>query len=209
MEMEGASLPPPEPVEFMGRSLAAQRMVLVFDVSSSVKGKMERAGMSLEALREAVLELLEQLGPNHLFGMVQFTRKWLVFREELVPATEAMKAEARRWMEADFRTTGTAGRNWSGGSVNGIEAVLEAAFGMDARLDEIVLVSDGDFYRTPPGGGGQKVPWGELRERTRRLQAESMGTTRLRVLAFLPPEAERVSLRGWVRENEGSLEIRE
>ncbi len=201
-------LPLPEPVSFLGETLNARRIVLLLDVSGSVKTKMERAGLSMEQLRAEVHRFVDQLGPNHLFGIIQFTRNWQAFRPELVPATEAMRKEARAWIGRSFRTTGTSGPGWSTASPNGIQAVLAAAFAMDPQIDEIFIVSDGDFYRTPPGGGGQSVPWPELRAHTRRLQEQSVGQTRLRLLCFHPPANARADLAAWARENgDGSLRV--
>lgn len=202
------SLPPPEPVSFLGESLNAKRIVLLLDVSGSVKTKMERAGISMNQLREEVHRFVDQLGPNHLFGIIQFTRKWDPFREELLPATEAVRAQARDWINQSFRTTGTSGRGWTGGYPNGIEAVLQAAFAMDPQIDELFVVSDADFQRTPPGGGGQDVPWPELRQFTKSLQQQSIGEARLRLLCFYPPESALPDLRAWARENgPGSVRI--
>jgi hypothetical protein len=154
----------------------------------------------MNQLREEVHRFVDQLGPNHLFGIIQFTRKWDRFREELLPATEAVRADAREWINSSFRTTGTSGRGWTGGQPNGIEAVLQAAFTMDPQIDEIFIVSDADFQRTPPGGGGQDVPWSELRDLTKRLQQQSIGQARLRLLCFYPPEEGLADLRAWTRE---------
>ncbi len=202
------ALPLPDPVNFLGETLSAKRIVLLLDVSGSVKTKMERAGVSMDKLRQEVHAFIQQLGPNHLFGIIQFTRNWQAFRPKLLPATGAVKAGAAEWINTQFRTTGTSGRNWTRGSPNGIEGVLSAAFAMDSDIDEIFLVSDGDFQRTPPGGGGQDVPWGQLRELTRTLQDASIGGARLRVLCFYPPESALPDLRAWVRENgPGTLRI--
>jgi hypothetical protein len=206
--LETDTLPPPDPVSFLGETLNAKRLVLLLDVSGSVKTKMERAGISMNQLRQEVHRFVDQLGPNHLFGIIQFTRKWDPFREELLPATEAVRAQAREWIDASFRTTGTGGRNWTGGQPNGIEAVLQAAFAMDPQVDEVFVVSDGDFQRTPPGGGGQDVPWPELRQFTKSLQQQSIGEARLRLLCFYPPESALSDLRAWARENgPGSVRI--
>lgn len=199
--LSAEALPPPDPVSFLGETLTAKRLVLLLDVSGSVKSKMERAGLSMEALREEVHRFVDQLGPNHLFGIIQFTRKWEAFREELVPATEAVRGEARDWINRSFRTTGTSGRAWSGGQPNGIEGVLETAFALDTNLDELFIVSDGDFQRTPPGGGGQDVPLSELRRQTQALQARSIGQARLRLLCYYPPAAALADLQAWAREN--------
>ena len=81
-------------------------------------------------------------------------------------------------------------------------------YGIPRILNNIFLVCDGDFQRTPPGGGGQDVPWEQLRQMTRDLQDESIGETRLRVLCFYPPEEALADLRAWVRENgRGTLRI--
>jgi hypothetical protein len=206
---EQGNLPELAPVAFLGEELNAQRIVLLLDVSGSVKTKMERGGLPMQRLREEVTRFIGQLGPNHLFGIVQFTRKWDPFKEELVPATEVMKAEARAWMQTSFRTSGTSGSNWRGGYPNGIEAVLMEAFRMDPELDEIVLVSDGDFQRTPPGGGGQDVSIAALRNLTRQLQEEMIGQTRLNLLCFYPPPSAVAALRAWARENgEGRFTVR-
>ncbi|NDV61912.1 hypothetical protein G0Q06_05570 [Puniceicoccales bacterium CK1056] len=206
--MDADSLPPPDPVSFLGESLSARRIVLLLDVSGSVKSKMERAGVSMEKLREEVHKFVDQLGPNHLFGIIQFTRKWQAFRDELVPATTKVREEAREWINSSFRTNGTSGHNWNGGFPNGIEAVMTQAFAMDPQLDELFLVSDCDFQRTPPGGGGQDVPWAQLRDLTKQLQQQSIGETRLRVLCFYPPEEALADLKAWVRETgNGTLRV--
>lgn len=201
------NLPSAQPVEFLGESLNASRIVLLLDVSGSVKTKMERAGVSMERLREEVYRFVEQLGPNHLFGIIQFTRSWEGFRPTLMPATKAVRAEAREWIGKSFRTTGTSGRGWISGYPNGIEGVLRAAFAMDPEIDEIFIVSDADFQRTPPGGGGQDVPWAELRRLTKDLQSETIGGTRLRLLCYYPPPDGLAEIRAWVKENDGTLRV--
>ena len=60
--IEADDLPPPEPVSFLGESLRAKRIVLLLDVSSSVKTKVERAGLSMEKLRNEVHTFVDQLG---------------------------------------------------------------------------------------------------------------------------------------------------
>lgn len=206
--IEADDLLPPEPVSFLGESLQAKRIVLLLDVSASVKTKIERAGLSMEKLKQEVYAFVDQLGPNHLFGIIQFTRNWNCFEAELLPATEKVRNRARDWINRSFRTTGTSGRNWTRGNPNGLEGVLTAAFGMSPEIDDIFIVSDGDFQRTPPGGGGQDVPWADLRKLTKALQDQSMTDTRLRFLCFYPPEDALPDLRAWIRENGGgSLRI--
>lgn len=204
----GADLPPPPPVQFLGESLVANRIVLAIDVSASVRTKLGRAGLSMEEVRSEVAALIDQLGPDHLFGLILFTRNSLCFREELLPATRLIKEQALEWLNREFRTDGTSARHWQSGVPNGIEAVLASAFAMDPRLNEIFILSDGDFYRTPPGGGGQKVPLPQLRERTAALQRNNAGKARLRLMAFYPPEHNLPQLREWTRENaNGTLRI--
>lgn len=205
----GADLPAPEPVEFLGEQTQARRIILLLDVSASVKSKLERAGLPINELREEVLRFIDQLGPDHLFGIIQFTRKWEAFRPEMLPATASVKESAKAWMRSSFRTNGTAGSNWVQGSRNGIEGVLEVAFSMSPQIDEIFLLSDGDFQRSLPGGGGQDVPWNELRSLTRSLQVKNLGEARLRLLCFYPPPNAIAPLKDWARENgNGVVQIR-
>lgn len=206
---QGADLPAPDTVEFLGEQIQARRIILLLDVSASVKSKLERAGLPISDLREEVLRFIDQLGPDHLFGIIQFTRKWEAFRPELLPATTRVKDSAKDWMRSSFRTNGIAGSNWKSSSRNGIEGVLEAAFSMSPQIDEIFLLSDGDFQRSLPNGGGQDVPWNELRHLTRSLQGSNLGEARLRLLCFHPPAKAVPSLKEWARENgNGSLQLR-
>jgi hypothetical protein len=189
----------PEPVTFLGETLAARRILLLIDVSASVKSKMEQAGLPLSALRDEVLRLIEDLSPDHLFGIVQFSRKWLPFETQLLPATTVVKARASEWMHSKFRTTGTSGRNWQSGQPNGIEGVLRTAFAASPQIDEVILLSDGDFQTTPPGGGGRDVSPAELDALTRELLNAAPGTPRLRLLAFCPEPEALPALRQWAR----------
>jgi hypothetical protein len=205
---QSADLPPPAPVEFLGEQIQARRIVLLMDVSASVKSKLERADMPMGQLREEVLNFIDQLGPDHLFGIIQFTRKWEAFRPELLPATAKVKESARDWMRSAFRTNGTAASDWATASPNGIEAVLNTAFEMSPQIDEIFLLSDGDFQRSLDNGGGQDVPWQDLRTLTKALQSENLGEARLRLLCFYPPDHAIPQLREWARENgNGHLRI--
>jgi hypothetical protein len=196
-----AQLPLPDPVQFLGAQIRASRIIILVDVSASVKTKLNKAGMPITELREELIRLIEQLGPNHLFGIIQFTRKWDAFSPELLPATASVKSDAINWMRQSFRTTGTSGRNWINGTPNGIEAVLKQAFSMNPQVDQIILLSDGDFQRSLPQGGGQDVPWDDLRRLTKSLQDQNLGQAQLRLICYLPPANVIPYLRNWAKEN--------
>lgn len=197
----GTELPLPDPVEFLGEQIRASRIIILVDVSASVKTKLNKAGMPITELREELIRLIEQLGPNHLFSIIQFTRKWEAFSKSLLPATSSVKEDAVQWMRQSFRTTGTSGRSWINGTPNGIEAVLQLAFSMNPQIDQIILLSDGDFQRSLPQGGGQDVPWQDLRRLTKSLQEQNLGQAQLRLICYLPPDSAIPHLKNWAREN--------
>jgi hypothetical protein len=195
-------LPPAESVSFMGEQLNATRLVIAIDLSASVRSKLSRAGTDMQTVKLEALQLIDQLGPNHLFGLILFTRNRIQFADELLPATTGIRSRAKDWINKEFRTDGTSASHWIRGSPNGIQAVLSAAFATDPRLDEILILSDGDFYRTPAGGGGQRVHPQELRSHTASLQQQQTGSVRLRLILVHPPPQLLPQLRQWAREND-------
>lgn len=193
---------------FMGQSVTARRILLIVDISASVKSKVERSGRSMELIREEVRTFVESLSAGHLFGILQFSRSWDSFRNEMVPATTAMKTEARQWLEHSFRTSGTSGRNWKRPSPDGIIGVLRAAFAFDEELDEIILLSDGDFQTSLPGGGGKDVPWSEIQRLSRALQEDRFQPVRISMISFYPEPQHARAMHLWTRnQRDGWLKI--
>lgn len=162
----------------------------------------------MELIREEVRTFVESLSAGHLFGILQFSRSWDSFRNEMVPATTAMKTEARQWLEHSFRTSGTSGRNWKRPSPDGIIGVLRAAFAFDEELDEIILLSDGDFQTSLPGGGGKDVPWSEIQRLSRALQEDRFQPVRISMISFYPEPQHARAMHLWTRnQRDGWLKI--
>lgn len=188
-------------VQFMGETVSARRMAVLVDISATVKRKVEAAGLGMEEVAGQVAGLIGQMGPEHLYTVVQFSRRWDAFKEGLVPGTAAVRVEAEDWLATRFQTTGGSGRGWKAVGGDGILNLLDWVLGLDAALDEIVIVSDGDFQRTLAGGGGRDVGWTEIREWTRRAQEGRMGTVRISMVAFEPRAEDISAMREWVKEN--------
>lgn len=171
-------------VSFFGVEARAERVVICIDISMTVKNKVERAGYSMERVRQEAESLIEGLNANTLFGIVQHARNYDLFRDYLVAATVENKAAALAWLRSEFRTKGTSGRNWQRRHPNGIQSVLAAAFQLDPAPDLIFLVSDCNYYRTPSNGGGERVPWEEIASDLRLHQEGLVRPARLDFIAF-------------------------
>ncbi|MCC5835466.1 MAG: hypothetical protein JJU20_12090 [Opitutales bacterium] len=192
-------------VSLFGLQTEATRVVIAFDISSSVKTKVERAGLSMERIRDQTWSNLESMNANTLFGLIQFARASDSFETQLRPATQRHLTAAQKWLDSSFRVDGSSGRGWQRGQPDGIEAILKQAFELDRRLDTLIVISDGDFYRTTPRGGGERVPWTQIVELTRKLQASLENPCSIHLIAFDLPAANRSWAREWVRQNSGQL----
>jgi len=190
-------------VSFLGIEDAATRILLVIDISQSVKTKVERAGLSMEAIREESIRLIEQLNANTLFGIIQHARNYDVFSPYLIPATVENKESAFEYLRDRFVTPGVS-RGWDRyEGRNGIDAVLEVAF--DFEPDVILLLSDGDYQRTPTPGGHQNIPWKDVESVIERRQAQLAEPARIHVVGFEVPSEHVRSFRAIARRNGGKF----
>lgn len=194
-------------LEFLGLQTAASRIVLALDVSMTVKRKVEAAGMSMERIRDEAITQLAQLNANTMFGIIQFARNHETFAPQLRTATRANRTEGKSWLESRLRIDGGAGQGWRRDHPNGIESVIRAAFRMDPFVDTIIIVSDGDFYYTPTGGGSRRVPWQRLEELTRSLQEQHAEPCSIHLVAFGLSPAHRTAAEEWLRPWGGRLKI--
>jgi len=191
-------------VSLLGVEDRAERILIVLDVSRSVVNAMASAGQPIEQIREETLALIEGLNANTLFGLLQHSRQYELFRDYLLPATVANKAAARRWMRTEFETAGSlSGQKYEG--EDGVAAVLEAAF--DLRPQVIFLLSDGSYQRTRPGGGQETIPWRELEERVQLRQDQLERPARLHTIGFAVDEDDRSGFRRLARRNGGRSEF--
>lgn len=135
-------------LNFMGVEANGQRVLLLFDVSTSVVNKANSSSMTLARIKEETLGLIDKLPADSRFGLIQFVRNYKMFQAELVPATRPNRELAREWVDKEWRETGTLPRSGKGvisPDPNGLPPILRAAYAM--KPDVIFLISDGSFER--------------------------------------------------------------
>ncbi len=163
-------------ISFLGVTSTGRRIVLLFDISTTVTKAVDRAGVPMEKIKEKTVELVNSLGINTTFGIGQFARNYAFFNTELLPATDPNKAKVKAWLDEWFTTSGSMKPNTPHavrGSPGFIE-VLKAAFKL--KPDLIYIISDGGFYRGSSSSGenthGEKIPYEEINRTLRELQEE-------------------------------------
>lgn len=165
-------------MSFFGIQSTGKRILLLFDVSTSVVNKANKAGIPLSKIKEETSSLIGKLPISARFGIIQFTRNYKPFNTELVPATDQNRAAALEWIETEWVE---AGMMAASGKVvanpRGLVGVLELAAKM--QPDVIFLISDASFQWTPPGDDksaqkekttgnyGGNIPWKEIEKITR------------------------------------------
>ena len=198
--MQGLTTSPSD-ISILGIQDTAQRFVIAFDISSSVINAMTKAGMNITQIKEETIKLINQLNSNTLFGLIQHSRSYDVFQEFMVPATVNNKEAAIKWLESEFRTSGSSGYNWQGGTPNGIELVIEAAFKM--QPDVVFLVSDASYQRTTASGGSQNVPWKELEKKIKSMQDQLPKPARIHFIGFSVKDENAKEMKKIIRKNKG------
>lgn len=158
-------------MSFFGIQSAGKRILLLFDVSSSVVNKAKSAGVPLSKIKEETSALISKLPINARFGIIQFTRNYKPFSAELIPATDQNRAEALAWIDSEWVETGLmAASRKVVSNPRGFVGILELAAKM--HPDVIFLVSDASFQWVPPDNGknakkstssfGTSIPWKEI-----------------------------------------------
>jgi hypothetical protein len=156
-------------VSFLGVQTNAKRIVLMFDISKTVAGAAARVGMPMERIREETARLIEGLGVNTRFGLVEFARNYAFFRPDLVPSTSTNRNAAIHWLNTFFATEGTLPKgvpNVVSGSP-GFLILLEAVFRM--QPDSLFIISDGSLQRGT--GMSSTIPLHEIEQTLLRLQS--------------------------------------
>ncbi len=166
----------------LGISDEAKRLVIAFDISSSVVDNMAKSGMDILRVRDETASVVGSLNANSLFALIQFSRRYDLFAEYLVAATKSNKKAAREWLRTEFKTTGNSGRNWTLKDPNGIQSVLGAAFQFNP--DVVLIISDGSFQRNHPDKRYENVPWSELSEDLESYQRNLEKKARIHFIGF-------------------------
>lgn len=152
-----------EGFSFFGVQSKGRRILMLFDVSSSVVNKAGKAGVPLSKIKEETLELIEGLGANARFGIIQFTQNFQPFQSELVAATAGNKELAVKWVKDEWVETGMMSSRKKSVVSNdrGFAGVLE--FALKLEPDVIFVISDGSF-QWREGGGNTNIPEKDLRD---------------------------------------------
>jgi hypothetical protein len=157
-------------ISFLGVTSTGSRVVLLFDVATTVVKATERAGMPMEAIKNKTIELLDSLSINTTFGLAQFARGYAFFNSELLPASDPNRARAKTWLDDWFSTSaGFVKGNTPGyvGGGPGFLKLLTEAF--ELKPDLIFIISDGDFFRTVDGKS-ERITYDEINRTLRELQ---------------------------------------
>jgi len=156
---------------FMGVQSTGKRVLLLFDVSTTVKNKASASGMPLEKIQEETLQFINNLPSSTRFGLIQFTQNYKIFRDELVPANDLNRETLRNWVEKEWVTTGSMPSNARTVTKNetGLLGVLKRAAQM--QPDAVFIISDAAFHNRL-SGGNKRIPWKDVAK-----AAEALGSS--------------------------------
>ncbi len=176
-------------VSFLGIESNGTRILLLYDVSSTVNSAVARAGVPMDRIREETKKLLSGLGINSRFGLGQFARNYAFFRPELLPATDGNREEASAWLDEWFATEGSMRQNTPAivrGSPGFIE-LMRSAFKL--HPDVIFVISDGGFYA---GSGTSAIPYEDIDKAIGELQKTLTEPARINFIGVgMKPENQR------------------
>lgn len=191
-----------EGMSFFGVKSEGDRIVLLFDVSSSVVNKATEAGVPLERIREETLKLIAGLPVSSKFSMIQFTQNYKPFSDELFAANNSNKDLAREWVENEWVTGGTMSGRGVVSNPRGLAAVLEQAFAM--RPNVVFLISDASF-QWREGGGISDIPYSDIRSLIDKLQKELPDEAPIHLIGFAPDEEDVKEWRRILRRTGGEF----
>jgi hypothetical protein len=193
---------------FMGVKAHGQRVVLCFDVSSSVVNKAKSSNMPLLKIKEETNKLLSSLPSGAQFGLIQFVRNYKPFADALTPMTPANRDLAMQWIETEWNEGGQMNRGQAGvlsPEPNGVVFVLYAAFAM--KPDVIFIISDGQFEQTYPKN--QRIPNDLLEAKMKELMPEKLAKVVVHFIGFQMSPTDKKAWERIVRHSGGKLrEIR-
>jgi hypothetical protein len=156
---------------FLGIQTNAKRVLILYDIATSVVSAAARANYSMDRIRTETKQLLAGVGVNTRFGLGQFARNYAFFKSEMLPATEANRTAANEWLDTWFAGDAGTMKPSTPGMVTGSPGfikVMQAAFKM--QPDVIFVISDGGFERGSSSDYGEKIPFDELNDALRELQ---------------------------------------
>ncbi|PXA03171.1 hypothetical protein DDZ13_13180 [Coraliomargarita sinensis] len=178
---------------------SGQRILILFDNSSSVLNKASQAGVSTSRFVRELTGLINGLNANTLFGLIPFSRDVGAFRDYMVAAGMRNKRTATDWISSRIRTQShQTGLPYE---VDGVQGALSVAFQMEP--DVIFLISDGDFQRNLSDRGD--VPWDDVERTLRRLIREYGIEPRIHGIGFRVEPEDAEAMEKITRRYEGSF----
>jgi hypothetical protein len=162
----------------------------MFDISKTVAHAAAQTGVPMETIRNETSKLLDSLGAQTRFGLVQFARNYAFFQTDLVPASAQNRATAQQWLRQHFATNGffpSGVPNTVTGSP-GFLAALGAAFQL--KPDALFILSDFDLQQGP--SRGTQITIDQIGTHLRDLQTSLPHPAKIHCLGIgVRPETER------------------
>jgi hypothetical protein len=165
---------------FLGIQSNGERILLLFDVSSSVANKAAQSGMPLQKIQQETLTLIQKL-----------------------PATDNNRSAAKKWVETEWVDKGTMPANAKDivSNPRGLAGVLHVAAEM--KPDVIYLISDGSFQQKT-GNRMTTIPWDQLH----KLVEEKFPRTqscRINFIAFQAKKEDASEMKSLANKTNGRL----
>lgn len=137
---------------FFGVQDSGRRIVIVVNTSTSVLRKARNQGVSIEAIHEEVVSLIDNLDSGTLFGIVQFSQGSRRFAPYLAPAISRNKEAASHWTRKEMRGNPKVESELLLGHEGGLKLAV------DMEPDLIFLVTDGVLNKRVRVDGAYKYP---------------------------------------------------
>jgi len=176
-----------------------QRILILFDNSSSVLNKARKAGVNTDRFVQELSTLINGLNANTLFGLIPFSRDVGTFRDYMVAAGSRNKRAATSWIAERIRTQSH--RTDLPHEIDGVEGAFTIAFQMEP--DVIFLISDADFQRNLYRRGD--VPWDDLERTLRTLTHEYGIEPRIHFIGFEVEAEAAEAMESITRRYKGSM----
>ena len=189
-------------MSFLGIQSSGQRILLLFDVSSSVTHKAAKAGVPLEKIQQETINLIRKLPITSKFGIIQFTQNYKPFSKELLPATDNNRTAALNWVQTEWVTKGSMSESSKViSNSQGLIGVLDLATEM--KPDVIFIISDGSF-QWKAGGGSGTIPWTVVKKRIAENLCKS-GECKVNFIAFEAKSDDTKEMRGISQRSGGKM----
>lgn len=187
---------------FFGVQDTGRRIVIVVNTSASVVRKAKNQGVSIEAIHEEVVSLINGLDSGTLFGIVQFSQGARRFAPYLAPAIKRNKEAATHWTQKEMRGNPKVDSELLLGHEGGLKLAI------DMEPDLIFLVTDGVLNKRVQIDGTYKYPEipyeiliGTIEDAMRRQGAR----TRIHAIGFELKDKDRRGLERLTRRFGGTL----